>query len=54
MKVLLANGADLTIRDESGWTAFSMAATSGNSAALALLISHGVDPNEKMTMVKPC
>ncbi len=55
MDILLQNGADPTIRDTYGWSAFGMAATSGHSDSVKLLLKHGVDANVRVKIcVRRC
>jgi len=40
----LANGADVNVQDDHGWTALSWAAGSGDARLVAMLLDRGADP----------
>ena len=47
VELLINNNADLKVTDSDGWTAYGLAATSGNYQTLDLLIKKGVNPNTR-------
>ena len=47
LKLLINNNADLKVTDSDGWTAYGLAATSGNYQTLDLLIKKGINPNTR-------
>jgi hypothetical protein len=44
VRFLLAKGADVNHRNQSGWTPLMGAASSGHAETVALLLKHGADP----------
>lgn len=46
-RTLEAGRADLSVKDEEGFTPLHMAARDGNAAALAVLLEAGADPDER-------
>jgi ankyrin repeat protein len=47
VKLLLAHGADVNTKDDSGWTPLHWAAHKGSKAVAELQLAHGTEVNAK-------